>query len=170
MTHDFHERLAYSHAQSDQPWWETVYTRAFPSFKCMVDVRADGWAQRAGIDRYVHLHGGKILKVDEKVREKDWGDIALEFWSDEQRRKPGWVAKPLDCDYIAYAVEPTQVCYLLPFQTLRSAWKDNCREWVRRYPRVCAPNNGYQTISVGVPPDVLFSAMTDASIVSWADG
>jgi hypothetical protein len=37
------------------------------------------------------------------VRAADWPDILLEQWSDEERRKPGWVQKPLACDFVAYA-------------------------------------------------------------------
>ena len=54
------------------------------------------------------------LYRDEKVRAEDWPDILLEQWSDEDRRAPGWVQKPLACDYIAYSFAPSGVCYLLP--------------------------------------------------------
>ena len=44
---------------------------------------------------------GRTLRVDEKVRTNDWPDILLEQWSDEGRRSPGRVQKPLACDLIA---------------------------------------------------------------------
>lgn len=167
--HIFSESLALSHAQADAPWWFDVYRAAFPDMCSAVCVRADGWAQRGGIDRVITLSSGKTLTVDEKVRAEDWPDIALEYWSDEQRRIPGWVAKDLACDFIAYAFVPSQTCHLLPFQTLRQAWRINCREWVKKYRPVRAPNKGYVTVSVAVPTRVLLNALADAMTVTWGD-
>jgi hypothetical protein len=167
MTHDFKQSLARSHGHADAPWWLEVYMSAFPSLQAAVNVRDDGWAQRGGIDRVLTLASGKTLTVDEKVRELDWPDILLEYWSDYERRVPGWVAKDLACDFIAYAFVPSQTCYLLPFQTLRRAWKTNAKEWVSRYRRIEADNGRYTTVSVPVPTDVLMTAITGAMSVSW---
>lgn len=168
MSADFTNDLAWSHAQSDQPWWEQVYREAFTGYVGMRDVRQDGWAQRAGIDRYVDLRDGTSLKVDEKVRRRDYPDICLEYWSDVDRKVRGWVAKDLSCDYIAYAFEPTATCYLFPFQTLRRAWRLNRERWVSTYPRVEAKNAGWTTVSVAVPTDVVLDALRDAITVRWA--
>ncbi len=167
MIHDFNDQLAYSHSQTDQPWWNEVYRLAFPNFASMVSVRADGWAQRGGIDRVLTLNSGKTLWIDEKVRRKHWDDICLEYWSDRDRRIRGWVAKDLACDYIAYAFETSGVCYLLPFLQLRRAWREHHVKWVRDYPSVPAPNNGYVTVSVAVPTETLLGALTQALIVEW---
>lgn len=167
--HDFHESLAKSHAQANAPWWIEVYRRAFPDLEAAVNVRNDGWAQRGGIDRVLTLASGKTLHVDEKVRDADWPDILLEYWSDEGRKIRGWVAKDLACDFIAYAFVPSQTCYLLPFQTLRAAWREHCREWVGAYQRVEAQNNGYVTVSVAVPTEVLLGALRDAMVIWWGD-
>ena len=122
--HDFQERLAYSHAQEEAAWWEDVYRAAFPSLAAMVSVRADGWAQRAGIDRILTLNNGKVIKIDEKVRSRDFPDFALERWSNEANKKPGWTQKPLDCDFIAYAFVATGMCYLLPILLLQKASRE----------------------------------------------
>lgn len=168
MAHDFQESLQRSHSYVDAGWWLDVYRAAFPSLMASVSVRDDGWAQRGGIDRVLTLAGGKTLYVDEKVREKDWPDIALEYWSDVKRKKPGWVAKDLACDFIAYAFVPSETCHLLPFQTLRRAWQLNCKSWVADYPRIEALNSGYVTVSVAVPTEVLLAALSNAMTVSWA--
>ena len=166
--HDFQESLAKSHAQADAPWWIEVYRLAFPDLASAVCVRNDGWAQRGGIDRVLTLHCGKTLLVDEKVRDKDWPDILLEYWSDYEHRVRGWVAKDLACDFIANAFVPSQTCYLLPFQTLRRAWRKNHRVWVADYKRIEAQNKGYVTVSVAVPIDVLMAALGDAMKVQWS--
>jgi hypothetical protein len=166
--HDFHESLERSQGYADAPWWFDVYREAFPNLRTAVNVRDDGWAQRGGIDRVITLASGKTLTVDEKVREEDWPDILLEYWSDRDRKIPGWVAKDLACDFIAYAFVPSQTCHLLPFLTLRRAWQINGREWVKKYKKVEAQNKGYVTVSVAVPTKLLMSSLTAAMTVSWA--
>lgn len=167
--HNFAESLARSQAQANAPWWLDVYRAAFPDLETMACVRNDGWAQRAGIDRVLTLASGKTLTVDEKVRSEEWDDILLEYWSDEARKVRGWVAKDLGCDFIAYAFEQSGRCYLLPFQSLRRAWRLNGRKWVNTYRRVAAQNRGYVTVSVPVPTVELLNAVRDAMLVCWRD-
>jgi hypothetical protein len=183
LQHDFGQSLAKSKAQEDAPWWPRVYRAAFPDLVAMPSVREDGWAQRGGIDRVLTLSSGKTITVDEKVRYKDYGDVLLEFWSvwrgqypDGKGEKRGWVAQDLSCDFIAYAIVPTQRCVLMPFQTLRRAWRKNYREWVdlgrreaRGYYISVAPNRDYQTISACVPEEDLLSALRDAMVVTWEE-
>jgi hypothetical protein len=168
VVHDFKTSLAKSHAQTDAPWWREVYEQAFPGLVSMTCVRGDGWAQRGGIDRVLTLGSGKTHTVDEKVRDKAWPDILLEIWSDEKRRKRGWIQKELACDYIAYAFIPIATCYLLPFPTLRRAWRANGQDWIARFPRIEAKNTGYVTVSVAVPIGDLLNAMNDAMTVYWS--
>lgn len=164
---DFGRDLAWSHAQSDDPMWEQVYRSAFPTFAGMQSVSADGWAQRGGIDRQVFLADGTVLKIDEKARRKVWPDFCLEYWSDEARRIPGWIAKPLTMDYLAYAFVPTRTCYLLPWHSLRRAWWLHRNDWVAQYREVRAQNPGYTTVSVAVPINVVLDAIRDAMVVQW---
>lgn len=167
MLHSFSESLAMSESYSDAPWWLDVYRAAFPNLATMTRVRDDGWAQRAGIDRRLTMTCGQTFTVDEKVRAKDWPDFALERWSDKARKKPGWIQKPLGCDFIAYAFVPSATCYLLPVPALQRAWRQNCREWLAAYGEISAPNHGYVTTSVPVPRDVLLRALTTAMTVRW---
>lgn len=172
--HNFTESLRFSQEQADAPWWEGVYRQAFPGFASMTCVRKDGWAQRGGIDRVITLMSGKVLTVDEKVRSEDWPDILLEYWSSVEHRRPGWVAKDLACDFLAYAFVPSQTCYLLPFPTLRRAWRKYKDAWVRwgqgrsqGYSIRDARNDGYTTRSVAVPIPSLLAALSDAMEVHW---
>ena len=163
--HRFHDSLALSESFTDAPWWIDMYRRAFPKLASAVAVRNDGWAQRGGIDRVLTLDCGRTYTVDEKVRMEDWPDILLERWSDEARRVPGWVQKPLACDFIAYAFAPSGVCYLLPVVPLQRAWRQHGKEWIRLYGTRRAQNVGYVSVSVPVPKDVLMRAIADAMIV-----
>jgi len=176
--HDFQESLRQSQSYTDAPWWEQVYRDAFPGFLAMMCVRGNCQAQHLGIDRIVTLGSGQCLRIDEKVRERDWPDFVLERWSSNRRPNPtaGWIQKPLQCDYIAYAFVPSRTCYLLPFQQLRRAWIRNGRAWIDLAYRerngfrvVEAQNRGYVTESIAVPKQVLLDAMLDAMRVVWGN-
>lgn len=169
--HKFKDSLERSHEAEDLPFWEECYRNAFGNaFRAMVSHREDGEWQRAGIDRSVILANSKQLLVDEKVRWKAYDDIALEYMSNDRYETPGWVCKPLRADYIAYAIAPKGICYLLPVLQLQKAWQERGDEWIRlaneqegqpdREYRICrAPNDGYWTLSVAVPVKVLFPAI-----------
>jgi hypothetical protein len=169
--HDFDKSLAKARINDEDTIWETVYKRAFPSFLTSAKIDVDGWAQHGGIDRIVILQDGTTLYVDQKMRDGDWNDFALEYWSDLERKAPGWVEKDLACDYIAYAFKPSKRCYLLPFQQLRSAWKEHKQEWLHTFPTFEVQNerNGHRwvTVCVGVPIGVVMEAIKRALIVTW---
>lgn len=165
--YDFGECLERSHAASDLPFWEECYRKFFLTFAVMVDHRQNGEHQKAGIDRSVILQNSKQILIDEKVRGKNritgrvYEDIALEEWSKLEARVPGWVVKPLLADYIAYAIAPLGVCYLLPVIQLQAAWKIHHKEWRNPKRRIESKNKGYHTLSWGVDVPVLFAAIGD---------
>lgn len=157
--HDFDDSLRRSHAASDLPIWREIYRQAFPTMQAMVDHRDDGEHQRAGIDRSVILANSKQVLIDEKVRWKAYNDIALEYWSDRDRRVPGWVCKPLRCDFICYAIAPIGKAYMLPVQQLQQAWSVYGETWRKAYSDCNAQNRSYVTVSCPVPVPVLFRAI-----------
>lgn len=167
MRHSFAESLARSHEAEDLAIWESVYRRAFPTMQAMINHRQDGDHQRQGIDRSIILRNSKQITVDEKVRFKAYDDILLEVWSDKTRRIPGWVAKDLLCDYIAYAVVPLGVCYLLPVPQLRVAWQKNGQRWYRDNFKPLANNGKWITESVVVPAVELMQEIRDALSVDF---
>lgn len=172
--HRFQDSLKKSQDYADAPWWEPVYREAFPDLEHMQNVRNDGMAQRFGIDRRLTLTNGKQFLVDEKVREKAWPDFALEVLSSREHDTPGWIRKPLECDFIAYAFIPTETCYLLPFPALQRAWARNWEIWTFNadrgldgFHRIEAKNPGYTTVSCAVPIPVALDAIKDALVISW---
>lgn len=192
--HNFDESLAWSHRQSDQPWWEIVYRRAFPDMVSMVDLRGDGWHQRAGRDRAIVLSSGRTVYVDEKVRTVAHDDILVEIWSryplngrepypqnehnggPVRGAEPGWARKPLDCDWLAYAFVPTATCYLIPFFGLRAALAICLAPWIgyannrsKGFRWVSAKNDRYQTISIAVPIPALKQAIDNALTITWSE-
>lgn len=168
MTHAFAASLEKSEDVSTRPWWEPFYRQAFPSFACMAYV-GDCPTQRDGVDRVITTATGHIYRVEEKVRDKDYDDFFLEFWSVEERKERGWVAKDLGADFLAYVFEPSLRFYLLPFPLLRRAWAKNGPGWVKTYGARRVPNRGYTTVGVPVPIAVVLSAISEASIFAPAD-
>lgn len=122
-------------------------------------------SQRQGIDRVIHLSNGKTLYVDEKKREKDYGDILLEYISVDRTGAPGWMEKDLSIDYLAYAVMPCHRCYLFPWLMLRRAWLHYREQWIGKYETRVAKNSSYNTLSVAVPTAVLRSAVSQATLI-----
>lgn len=165
--HDFNESLRRSHSASDLPIWLEIYRQAFPTLQAAIDHRQDGEHQRAGIDRSVILANSKQILIDEKVRWKAYDDIALEYWSDRDRRIPGWVCKPLRADYICYAIAPIGRAYLLPVPQLQQAWAKHGDVWREIYPDCNARNRNYVTVSCPVPVAVLFKAIGECLRVTF---
>ena len=163
--HRFKERHDLA-AQYGPDWWIPIYRRAFPTLMSAVAVEHDGWAQRGGIDRLLTLSCGRTYTVDEKIRTQDWPDVLLERWSDEARQSPGWVQKPLACDFIAYAHAPAATCVLLPVPALQRAWRQHGRSWIGLYGQRRAEHPGYTSVSVPVPRGVLMQAIVEAMFVS----
>ena len=157
--HNFNDSLRLSHEAEDLPVWNEVYKKAFPDLLKVVSYRADGFWQREGVDKGIILPTTKQLFIDEKIRFKDYGDILLEYISSDKYKTKGWVNKPLRADYIAYLIAPSGVCHLLPVIQLQSAWIKYGNEWIRMYKKIIAKNNGYNTVSVGVPIPVLWKAI-----------
>lgn len=184
--HDFDEQLGYSHNQADAPYWQEVYRQAFPDMIHTLDLRQDGWHQRAGRDRAVILASGRSIFIDEKVRRREYDDLLVEIWSryplsGEPPYKPcngstrGWGAEPKDCDFLAYAFERSQICYLLPFLGVRAAWSKHGRMWIDKasakeggYRWIEAQNRTYKTISIAVPTRILQDCVNDALTICWA--
>ena len=159
VLHDFNESLKKSHAAEDSPVWEEVYRKAFPDFATMTNHRDNGYWQKAGIDRSVTLNTSKQILIDEKVRYKSYGDIALEYESNDKFHSPGWVCKPLQADYIAYLIAPQGVCHMLPVIQLQSAWNQYGALWMKEFQLIKAENRGYNTLSVCVPIPTLYQAI-----------
>jgi len=193
LIHDFNERLQFSQAQSDQESaWIGFYQQAWPMMLAAVRLDANSKFQQHGIDRHVYLPNGKILAIDEKIRDpnqaKDrdgdpYEDILLEeisvFYGDrDPRNRIGWALdSQKQCDYIAYAIPLLSRCYLLPFELLHMATVKNLADWKtlkdkkgrRCYP-LDAPNRSYITRNCAVPWPILQAAISNEMRRVRSDG
>ena len=167
--HSFHKQLAYSQGASHEPFWDAVYRKAFPDMIGSILCTGDNAGQFRGIDRVVQLSSGKTILIDEKKRRENWPDFALEYLSNTTQHTPGWMEKDLIIDYLAYAFMPSKKCYLFPWPLLRLAWKENGAEWKRKYRNIEAHNNGYKTLSVCVPIEILLGMLTATMLIKLVE-
>lgn len=163
--HDFRTQLRWSEAGSDEPFWNTVYRRAFPNLVNHMPCTGDTTSQRMGIDRLIHLSNGRTLAIDEKKRSVDRSDILLEYLSNDQTNAPGWIEKDLAIDYLAYAFMPSQRVYLFDWCLLRRAWQAYGATWKRCFPHISAQNKGYTTHSVAVPLVLVCARLTSVMMI-----
>ena len=156
--HNFQADLSRSHRAAQSPLWEDIYRLAFPEFHSLAFVE-DRALQRQGVDRLITLSSGRVVKVEEKQRNREYQDILLEIWSVWQQRKEGWAVKPSVSDYLLYVFNPSHRCYLLPFDDLRRVTRANAKDWHAAYGWRDAKNEGYTTRSIPVPIRVLENAI-----------
>ncbi len=177
VIHDFTERLEFSARLSDEGNWMDFYRRLWPEMLSCVRIDADSKWQRGGVDRMILLPDSKQILIDEKKREKDYGDILIEEWSvfygdADPRNKIGWTLdRKKVCDYVAYAVLPSSRCYLLPSEILRLAAEHNLGKWRAdrsKYPKD-AKNNGYVTRNVAVSWPDLRRAICEQMLRRYGD-
>ncbi len=164
VVHSFQNQLEYSAALSDESSWVEFYRRLWPNIVTAVRIDKNSQFQKWGIDREIYLSNGKRFSIDEKKRKLDYGDLLLEEWSvcdydwDNKKvirgKKVGWAIDPdKRCDFVAYAVQSSGRCYLLPFELTRQTCIHNFPKWRQNtswYPKA-AKNDGYTTVNVAVP-------------------
>lgn len=139
--------------------WEQIYKTRFPDIVTLVDTWDSETYQRQGVDRIAYLSDGTVLLFDEKIRHKSYGDILLEYWSNQEAKEPGWIEKDSPIDYLAYAFVNQEV-YFFPWADLKKVWEAKKAEWKRRFFNPRAYNRGktgnrYTTVSVAVPKGIL---------------
>lgn len=91
------------------------------------------------------MSDSRIFTVDEKIRLRNFPDVLLEEWSDRDRQIPGWILKPLLCDFILYVNVPGGRAYLLPTLQLQAAWARSGEEWKRTRDSIPAHNRDPRT-------------------------
>lgn len=114
----------------------------------VVDIkRASSTMDKSGIDYVVKLRRGAEVYVDIKERvagcSKYWTqgpEIALEEWSvypDETNKgRAGWTLdESKKTHYVLYSFDrrDTDKIYVIPFQLLRAAFRDNLKAWKHEY-------------------------------------
>lgn len=159
---NFRVDLNYSHDKNDDQLLNSFYQDTFPNLKEIKTIK-DLKLQKKGVDKIITLKNGKEIKIEEKKRRKDYGDILLEEWSvfrNNKGEKKGWTGDPEKItDFIVYIIMPK--IYLIPYDLLQLAWRKNYFKWFKRYGRKKALNSDYETTNIAVPTNVLMEAIKE---------
>ena len=177
VVHDFAERVRWSGDMRHEAALTAMYRGVWPDLISTHRIDGDCPWQRWGVDRVVVVKGGRMFFVDEKKREKDWGDFLCEVtvcdrWDrgPQGRQRKGWTLSTTKrCDYVAYILLPSGACHLLPFDQLRRTATECLAEWKAadpKWPRIAhSERNGRRWIAanVAVSWDVLHRDMRRVS-------
>lgn len=128
--HSYSKSLAETEAREKNPVFWEVYQRLWPAAKSMRRIR-DPATQKAGVDVELEMPVGEPFRIEEKVRPaRAPRDIAIEVWSKEEQRIPGWFLKPgVQTDFLAYFFLRYRRCYVFPFRSLRAAYDLHGSRW-----------------------------------------
>lgn len=89
-----------------------------------------------GIDYFLENESSRILNIDMKVREKDYGnnDLAIETWSCKQKQIPGWSRDfRKQTDYVCWIFKDTESMCWIPFLPLVAVVTKNWQDWLNIY-------------------------------------
>lgn len=139
----------YGNVRSIRNRFEAFYRRMYPDADRIVWTSTPGVHKpdldyaEAGIDALVFFPIGRTVTIAELYRQKDYGDMLIEVWSDAEKRFPGWaIDDSRHTMQIAYAVDELQAVYWLPFRTFQRACSKYLQQWIDI-------DNGYPHISRG---------------------
>jgi len=153
---NFYKDLEWSMDAKEDEMFNLFYKKVFPNIK-EIEFCKDMGRQRKGIDKIIHFKNGKEISIDEKKRRVDYGDILLEIWSVDNKKR-GWLYT-CQCDYIVYAIIPKKTIYLLPTLLLKKAWVTNMEKWLK-YKKIIAYNENYKTESRAIKTEELLNAIS----------
>jgi hypothetical protein len=172
---DFNERLSFS-VTSNGRTFESIIQETLPGIAMVEKTNAE--QDKTGVDYVVTLRRGSRVFVDLKLRDKGcsrfWKsgeELALETWSvipeDGCAGKTGWTldeAKATHYTMHAFHPEDSTQVFLLPFQLLRKAFRQNVKTWKTLYRTERQSSGSWKSECVFVPADIILSAITEASV------
>lgn len=155
VVHDFRKSL-----REGQKGERTV-TRYLRSKGYEVVKAATMVEQKRGIDLRA-TRDGKTYTVE--VKRDTWtaktGNVAVEYWSDADKRRPGW-ARYCEADFLFYIAHPTHM-HIIPLERILTPLRANSErtivdEWIEcgEYRIIQPENRGWQSECVLVPEAVL---------------
>jgi hypothetical protein len=149
MNYGFSERLNFSRGIREKTDIETLKVMIVGSASIE---KTDEKTDRAGIDYIARLRSGAEVLIDAKARDKGasrfWKygpEVALEIWSDKGRKVTGWTLnESKNTDLILFTFDPSDTleCWLVSFQLLRIAFRNNITKWYSEY-KTAIQTSGY---------------------------
>lgn len=136
----------------------------------------EGSGNDGGIDYVASLGNDHPIRVDAKRRTPRCGrywqqgeeELALELWSDKNRRIVGWTLDPSKrTEYVLFTFDPTDSMrlFLIAFQLLRRAFQKYGPRWSEKYRRACQDNGRWISECVFVPVSVVRAAVHECQVI-----
>ena len=167
MAYNFVDNLDKTKLYSKDPIWEKIYMEYFPTMVNMTNYNQQlVQHQYQCSDRSLDLDNGQRITIEEKTRFKSNEDdflLEYEVLPKKGSPTPGWIEKPLQCDYLVIHEADVRKTYLFPFRFLQLAWFKNKSEWISKYKTVCIRNDFN---CCPVPKHVLFTALYSCTIIN----
>ena len=167
--YNFKERLEWSQGQFNSDIATTIKD-LIPN--CENVFQSDVSEDKSGVDYWAQLSGGHLLGVDVKSREAGAGkwwkynepELALEVYSVCETKKIGWtldVTKITEYVFFNFDKQDSRLCFLIPFQLLRMAFKEKGKQWVGDYGIKYQNSEGWTSSAVFVPASVVELAICE---------
>jgi hypothetical protein len=146
LIHDFRKSLLTSE-QTTVP--DSLYFMCFAQgIKIEVCARDTIEQVQDRIDKVITLPSGKVIKVEEKLRYKDYGDLLVEEFSCVETQSQGWITKPSKADYLVYYIIPTKTARIYRMSELQNEWSKH-NEDIKIYgeKRIAKSSDSYHTLN-----------------------
>lgn len=176
MSWDFAERLAFSRGRREHGDFNTIMAM-IPG--CVQVRKSDQILDQAGVDYIATLRKGAEILIDGKARDKGasryWRhkepELALEVWSvmpggkyhtPTSKQKTGWtLCEKKNVDLILFTFDPTDSneAFLIGFQPLRIAFRQNMTTWENCYVPKPQDNGSYESLAIFVPVSKVWEAI-----------
>lgn len=182
MKYSFQERLTWSLGSQQLTDHETIKSMLMG---CVSVEDSSQLLNVAGVDYIARLRMGAEVLVDAKTRNagcsefwfKNEPELALETWSvrpggkfntPESRKKIGWTlceSKKVDLILFKFDPQDTSQVYLVSFQLLRVAFRQNFHAWRKTYKiGFQESDHRWESECVFVPANIVYEAIRRASI------
>ena len=131
---------------------DILYKKLWGEDIIIEDIPEGSEIDKEGTDKIIKV-GNKSIKIQEKKRQKDYGDFLLEIEHifGDGRVKKGWFYKT-DADYLVYYIIPTDRIYLIGMANLRN-WVENHTIFIDSLPwrESWNPKGNYTTRNKAIP-------------------
>lgn len=171
VVHDLKDQLEYSFSKEGK--LDKIYNQYFQplgGIKRIARENNNMKKQHNGVDTEIELCDGQFITVQEKWRTREYtGDILIEYCSvckDGVMIKTGWI-DTINSHYMFVVYAPSQIVKVYAVAQLKRAWQAHKEEWIAKYKIPPAYNNGYVTLNVAIPEEVLHKAMWDTTTLSY---
>ena len=154
MVHDFdfNQQLGMSEGRSNGKDSKNIFYHVFAN--TIRIEKSELYDDMKGVDYWLSQKAGNRIGVDVKRRKVDYfalkgeDDIALETYSDVEKKKIGWTLdKRKMTDYVLWIWEDTGRYLVLPFPPLCTVFTSHVEEWKKSYKPIKQRSNEGQWYS-----------------------